>query len=315
MHDATVNLKNHRVQALPDSDVLNGVVVWEPVRSLWFSAMTLFGFVGGILNFSWAAFTIFLFSTALVLLLGHSIGMHRRLIHGSFQCPRLVEYILVYCGALVGLAGPLGLLRTHDMRDYAQRLSRCHDYFGHRQPLWIDAYWQLHCDLRLAHPPILTIESRIAEDSVYRFLEKTWMWQQLPWALLLFWLGGWGFVFWGICARVSTCVFGHWLIGHFAHRNGPMHYEVQGASVQGHNIPFCALITMGESLHNNHHAFPNSAKFGIAAGEWDPGWWFLKILEWLGLAWQLRVPGDLPYRPELKAVVENNLSVGSASLR
>ncbi len=67
-------------------------------------------------------------------------------------------------------------------------------------------------------------------------LERTWMLQQLPIALLLYGLGGWSFVFWGTCARVTAGVFGHWLIGYFAHNHGGMHYEVQGAAVQGHNI-------------------------------------------------------------------------------
>jgi stearoyl-CoA desaturase (delta-9 desaturase) len=81
-----------------------------------------------------------------------------------------------------------------------------------------------------------------------------------------------------------------------------MHFRVRGASVQGFNVPFCSLITMGESWHNNHHAFPGSARLGIAPGQWDPGWWFLRLLEALGLAWQLRTPADLPPRPALVAV-------------
>src|SRR5581483_52213 len=110
----------------------------------------------------------------------------------------------------------------------------------------------------------------------------------------------WGLVFWAVCARVSICVFGHWLIGYFAHREGGKHYEVVDASVQGHNVRFIALLTMGESHHNNHHAFPGSAKLSLMPGEWDPGWWFLRSLESIGLAWNLRTQADLPYRKELR---------------
>jgi fatty-acid desaturase len=299
MHVVPASLKYHRVQPVTDSNVCDGVVKWSPVKSLWFVAMTLFGFVGGALLFTWTAFALFAIFTVLVLLLGHSIGMHRRLIHGSFQCPRWLDRFLVYCGTLVGIAGPFGMLRTHDMRDYAQRQAESHDYFGHRQPAPIDFYWQVHCDLVLARAPQMIIEERINSDRFYIFLERTWMWQQLPWAIFFLWLGGWPLVFWGVCARVSICIFGHWLVGYFAHREGPMHYEVQGASVQGHNVPFSALLTMGESWHNNHHAFPGSAKFGIAPGEWDPGWWLLKVLEHIRLAWELKTPEDLAHRPEL----------------
>lgn len=259
------SLKNHRVQL--GADVENGEVHWEPIRSLWFSAMALGAVVGGALTFSWSAFALFVVTTAFVLLCGHSLGMHRKLIHDSFQCPKWLEYFLVYCGVLVGLCGPLGLLRTHDLRDYAQRQKACHDFFGHRRAPLVDAWWQLHCELRLRRPPEILVEARVAEDPVYRFLQKTWMLQQLPWALLFLAIGGWGWVFWGVCARVTAGVFGHWLIGHFAHRHGDQAHIVEGASVQGYNVPFAALLTMGECWHNNHHAFPGSARLGLYKGE------------------------------------------------
>lgn len=293
------NVKNHRVRAYPGADVCVGRVIWAPAKSLWFTAMTIAGAVGGTLYFSWSAFALFLVTSGFVLLTGHSVGMHRRLIHGSFQCAKWLDYLLVYFGTLVGLAGPLGLLRTHDMRDFAQRLPRCHDYFAHRRSFFVDAYWQLHCDLVLANPPTFLIEPQIERDPVYRFLERTWMLQQLPWAILLFWVGGWGYVYWGVCARVSVCVFGHWLVGYFAHGIDPAKYTIRGAAVQGLNVRFASLLTMGESWHNNHHAFPGSAKLGVSTGEWDPGWWFLKALEYFGLAWKLKTPSDLPHRSEL----------------
>lgn len=294
------SLKNHRVQL--GADVENGEVHWEPIRSLWFSAMALGALVGGALTFSWSAFALFVVTTAFVLLCGHSLGMHRKLIHESFQCPKWLEYFLVYCGVLVGLSGPLGLLRTHDLRDYAQRQKACHDFFGHRRAPLVDAWWQLHCELRLRRPPEILVEARVAEDPVYRFLQKTWMLQQLPWALLFFAIGGWGWVFWGVCARVTAGVFGHWLIGHFAHRHGDQAHIVEGASVQGYNVPFAALLTMGECWHNNHHAFPGSAKLGLYKGEWDPGWWMLLVLQRIGLVWDLKTPADLPVREELRYV-------------
>ncbi|SDY41926.1 stearoyl-CoA desaturase (delta-9 desaturase) [Lysobacter sp. yr284] len=282
--------------------VSDGLVAWEPVRSLWFTAMAAGAVVGGALTFSWGAFALFVVSTAAVLLLGHSLGMHRKLIHDSFECPKWLEYLLVYCGVQVGLAGPLALVRTHDLRDYAQRLPHCHDYLAHRRGFLRDAWWQLHCELRLRAPPKIEIESRIADDRVYRFLQRTWMWQHLPWALGFYALGGWGWVFWGVCARVTAGVFGHWLVGYFAHNHGGMHHEVRGAAVQGRNVRFASLLTMGECWHNNHHAFPGSARLGLYPGEWDPGWWLLRALERVGLVRGLRLPEDLPPREELQCL-------------
>jgi stearoyl-CoA desaturase (delta-9 desaturase) len=234
-----------------------------------------------------------------VLLFGHSLGSHRKLIHDSFACPRWLEYTLVYLGVQVGLAGPLGLLRQHELRDYAQRLPDCHDFLRHGRPFWHDAWWQLVCDLRLVSEPHLVIEPRIAQDRFYVFLERTWMAQQLPWALLFFCWGGWAFVFWGVCARVATGVFGHWIIGWFAHNRGEKHQVVEGAAVQGHNVRWTSLLTMGECWHNNHHAYPGSARLGLRAGEWDPGWWALVALRRVGLVWNLRLPEHLAPRPEL----------------
>ena len=38
------------------------------------------------------------------------------------------------------------------------------------------------------------------------------------------------------------------------------------------NLQWLALLTMGEGLHNNHHAAPTSAKLALARGEFDPAW-------------------------------------------
>lgn len=75
--------------------------------------------------------------------------------------------------------------------------------------------------------------------------------------------------------------------------------SVRGAAVQGRNVRFTSLLTMGECWHNNHHAFPGSARLGLLPGEWDPGWWALLVLRRLGLVRNLRLPCDLAPRPEV----------------
>ncbi|XHS77289.1 hypothetical protein ACFJGW_16400 [Burkholderiaceae bacterium UC74_6] len=71
--------------------------------------------------------------------------------------------------------------------------------------------------------------------------------------------------------------------------------------MQGRNIHFTSLLTMGECWHNNHHAFPGSARLGLYAGEWDPGWWALVLMHRLGLVRNFRLPSGMPVRPELHA--------------
>jgi len=297
--DLPASLQHHRI-VLSDVDrVCRGRVVYSPRKSLWFLGMAMGAIIGGAATLAWQPIALFVTVTASVLLLGHSLGSHRKLIHDSYACPKWLEYAFVYCGVQVGLAGPLGLLRQHELRDYAQRLPRCHDYLRHGRSPWVDAWWQLNCELRLANPPDIRIEARVADEPFYRMLERTWMLQQLPIALLLYWWGGAAFVYWGVCARVTAGVFGHWLIGYFAHNHGAMRYEVRGAAVQGRNIRFTSLLTMGECWHNNHHAFPGSARLGLLPGEWDPGWWTLVLLRRVGLVSSMRLPHDLAHRSEL----------------
>lgn len=226
------------------------------------------------------------------LLLGHSVGFHRRLIHGSFQCPLWLERILVWFGTSVGMSGPSWMIRTHDLRDWAQRQPHCHDYLAHRRPMLIDAWWQIHCRLELRRPPRFEL-GRIGRDPFYIFLERTWMAQQIPIAGLLYLAGGWSFIIWGVCARVSVSVTGHWFIGHLAHRRGPQTWLVEGAGVQAHDVPWAAIPTMGEAWHNNHHAFPGSARIGLYPGQSDWGFVFIRLLERLGLAWDVKTPDTL----------------------
>ncbi len=295
-------LRSPRMYQREDTNALEGVVRWKPGKSLWIGSMTAASLIGGPLTATWGAAALFLASAAVTICLGHSLGMHRRLVHRSYDCPRWVERLFVYFGTLVGLAGPYGIIRQHDIRDWAQRQPACHPYLGHRSSMRRDGWWQLHCELFLKHPPELVLEASVATDPFYRFLERTWMAHQLPWALLFFYLGGIPFVVWGIAVRVTASVTGHWLIGYFAHNAGLRNFHVEGAGVQGYNIQYFGVLTMGEAWHNNHHAFPGSARLGLRTGELDPGWWVLKAMERIGLAWNLRTPETLPLRVNVVAL-------------
>lgn len=296
--------RNERIVETPDTDAVNGKVRWSPGKSLWLGGMALGWLVGGTVYFSWSAVLVFFVASALTLCGGHSIGMHRKLIHDSFACPDWLEKLGVYLGTLVGLGGPFTMMVTHDMRDWAQRQSECHDFFTHRGGILRDAWWQLGCKLHLDRPPGFDFPMRLRDDRFYRFIERTSMAQQLPWVLLLYAAGGWGWVAWGICGRVAISITGHWFIGHLAHNQGHRDWHVEGAAVQGHNVRFCGLITFGECWHNNHHAFPGSAKLGLYKGQLDPGWLVLQIFQFVGLVSSPRLPDSLPPRPELKALAQ-----------
>lgn len=247
---------------VPGADPVAGRVRWDPVHSLWNGGMMLAALVLCPLTATPGAVAVFVVTTGAGLLLGHSLGFHRLLIHRSFACPRWVEYVLVWFGTAVGMSGPFWMIRTHDLRDWAQRQAACHDCLARRRPMPVDAWWQIHCRLELAHPPAFDL-GRAGRDPFHRFLERTWMAQQLPIAAVLFLIGGWPWVVWGVCLRVTASVTGHWFVGHLAHRRGPQSWLVNGAGVQAHDVPWAAIPTMGEAWHNNHHAFPGSARIGL----------------------------------------------------
>ncbi|TBZ18958.1 acyl-CoA desaturase [Rhizobium leguminosarum] len=279
------------------SDPVKGRVVWMPAKSIWIIAMTLIAVIGGPLTFTWSAFAVFILLTAITICLGHSVGMHRLLIHRSFSTHIWIEHFLVYLGTLVGMAGPFGMIYAHDIRDWAQRQRDCHDLYAHRRPFFIDAFWQMHCIVALDHPPRFVPEERERRDRFYRFLEATWMAQQIPLGLALFALGGLPWVVWGIAVRISVS-----LVGHFAHRAGHQGWSVDDVAVQGYNLPRFGLVTFGESFHGNHHAFPDSARLGIEPGQLDLGWYFIRLLARLGLASAIKLPHTVVQRRGLRRV-------------
>jgi stearoyl-CoA desaturase (delta-9 desaturase) len=267
----------------------------------------------GPLYFTWPAFAVFLALSALTLCCGHSVGFHRRMIHRSFKCPKWLEYVMIYLGTAVGMGGPLWTIRTHDMRDWAQRTPRCHDYYAHRAGFCRDAWWYLHCRMELKNPPRFNPGPEILDDPVYRFLQRTAMLQQIPIGIILYLIGGMPFLAWGVFVRVAACTTMHWYISRIAHTKGPQTWTVDGAGMMGHNVALWAIPTMGESWHNNHHAFPASARHGDGESQIDIGFMYIRLLQLLGLAWDVQTPENLPQRRGLRRVDDVGFSVENAA--
>ncbi len=118
------------------------------------------------------------------------------------------------------------------------------------------------------------------------------------WAIQLLWIPFWA-------AGVINGVGHYW---------GYRSYEPQDAST---NISPIGVLIGGEELHNNHHAFPSSAKLSSQWWEFDIGWLYIRILSALGLARIKKiapVPQQLPNKhtidlDTLRAVVINRLHV------
>lgn len=295
-----------------NADALHGRVCWHVSKSLWISLHIAICLVFALPMATPGAIGVFLLLTWLTLLFGHSVGMHRRLIHRTFVCKPWLDGVLIYFGVLVGMAGPFGIIRVHDMRDWAQRLPECHDFFSHRRPLWMDAFWQLHCRFEFNRPPEFHIERQTLNNRWLQLLERTWMLQQLPLATALYLLGGWPWVVWGISARIVVSVVGHWTITYLTHNPGPGNWFVPHAGVQASDRPGLGWLTMGECWHNNHHAFPESARIGFS-GQTDPGWWVIRRLQRIGCVSEVRLPRPETEREDIVRITKATLLQKRAS--
>jgi stearoyl-CoA desaturase (delta-9 desaturase) len=120
------------------------------------------------------------------------------------------------------------------------------------------------------------------------------------WALQMCWIPFWA-------AGVVNGL-GHW----WGYRN----FETADTST---NLTPWAFFIGGEELHNNHHAFPSSAKFALRRFEFDIGWFLISVFRAVGLAKVLRVAPTLDVRPNvnlpdtetLKAVLAHRFHVMS----
>jgi stearoyl-CoA desaturase (delta-9 desaturase) len=93
------------------------------------------------------------------------------------------------------------------------------------------------------------------------------------------------------------------VINGIGHHSGYRNFECEDAS---RNIVPWGFLVGGEELHNNHHAFPASAKFSVRRWEFDIGWFYIRLLETLGLAKVNRVaPEPAHVEPRLSVDLEN----------
>ena len=125
------------------------------------------------------------------------------------------------------------------------------------------------------------------------------MLQQLPVAMGCYLIGGWGWVVWCVAARISVSVIGHWSVTYWCHNPGQQKWHVKYAGVQASNLPGLGLLTYGECWHNNHHAFPESARIGLEPGQTDPAAWIIERFERLGWAFNVGKPRPEQEREDL----------------
>jgi stearoyl-CoA desaturase (delta-9 desaturase) len=97
-----------------------------------------------------------------------------------------------------------------------------------------------------------------------------------------------GILVWGYAGRLIITFHATWLVNSAAHVWGDQNFESDDGSRDNWLI---ALLVGGDGWHNGHHAFPRSARHGLAAPEWaDFNWQVVRALEKAGLAWDVQLP-------------------------
>ncbi|MBV8941806.1 MAG: fatty acid desaturase [Solirubrobacterales bacterium] len=92
-----------------------------------------------------------------------------------------------------------------------------------------------------------------------------------------------GFI-WGALVRIFIVHHVTWSVNSICHFFGRRRFEIEDRST---NVAWLSLVSLGESWHHNHHAFPRSARHGLRWWELDPSGLLISALERVGLAWNV----------------------------
>ncbi|PWU02373.1 MAG: acyl-CoA desaturase [Candidatus Melainabacteria bacterium] len=214
--------------------------------------------------------------------LGITIGYHRLLAHRSFRCPKLVEYFWVFGGYLAMQASPAWWVTVHrahhkhadkELDPHSPKISHFHSYIG----------WLFRQNFDVINPEVLATD--LLKDPVYRFLERgedalQWT-SNILFRVLLFYCFGWK-----ICLLNSLGAFCAFqvplMLNLFCHLPN-LGYRRFATPDQSKNVKWVGLLAAGEGWHNNHHAFPGSARMGFTKSEVDFSWLVISAMRKLGL--------------------------------
>jgi stearoyl-CoA desaturase (delta-9 desaturase) len=115
---------------------------------------------------------------------------------------------------------------------------------------------------------------------------------------------------WGGFARVFLVHHVTWSINSVCHLWGRKEFKTEDES---RNNAFCALFSFGEGWHNNHHAFPTSARHGLRWWQFDITWILICALNAVGLVWDIRTPDARQLEERSAANVAARAAAGAAS--
>jgi stearoyl-CoA desaturase (delta-9 desaturase) len=267
----------------------NIIDIYSDQKMNW--ATTLFmvvfhvGAIAALFFFSWKVLAASVFLYWVATGLGISMGYHRLHTHRAYKLPLFVEHFLATCGCLSLEGGPISWVATH--RIHHQLSDKPGDPHSPRDGTWwAHVGWLLTGESKHNNTRLMSkYAPDLAKDRYYVWLNTYHLVPTAVLAVLLFAIGGWPLVLWGICVRAVFGLHATWLVNSATHLWGGRRFNTRDDS---RNNWWVALITFGEGWHNNHHAHPTSARHGLAWYEFDPTWISIKILRYFGIAKSVR---------------------------
>jgi stearoyl-CoA desaturase (Delta-9 desaturase) len=233
-------------------------------------------------------------SLYLVRMLATTAIYHRLVTHGSYRAPRPVWWVGCLIATASGQMGP-SWWKAHHLQHHrhVDTLLDSHSPLAPRggwRGLWhSQAGWLFS---RNFHPSQLPAD--VEADPVLRWMDRLQALPPLALAWLSWQLGG---LEWLAAYCLSTTLLYHGVasVNSVAHLVGEQPFDTGDAS---RNNRWVALITLGEGWHNLHHGFQASVRQGLTIKNGrvqtlpDPTYRFIRLMERLGWAHDLRVPSD-----------------------
>ncbi|HKU23403.1 MAG TPA: fatty acid desaturase [Terriglobales bacterium] len=250
-----------------------------------FMALFHAGAVAAFFFFTWKALLLAVLLWWISGSLGIGMCYHRLLTHRGYKTPKWVEYGLTICATLALEGGPIFWVATH--RIHHQFSDKEGDPHSPR-----DGKWWSHMGWILIgksmHHDATTLARYVPDLAKDRFQVWITRYHYVPMIVLglaLLAIGGLPFLLWGIFLRTVVGLHATWLVNSATHLWGSRRFATRDTST---NNWIVALLTFGEGWHNNHHAYPTSARHGLKWYEVDLNWYGIRALKLLGLAKQIQ---------------------------
>jgi stearoyl-CoA desaturase (delta-9 desaturase) len=237
--------------------------------------------------FSWSAVAVMFFLYWLTASLGICLGYHRYLTHRGFTAPKWLGYTLIFFGTLACQNGPIKWVGQHRMH-HAGSDTPEDPHSAKKGFWWAHLNWMFNTHSKFDDKQVLRDYTKdFCEDKFYKFLDDYFILVQVAFGFALLAIGGLPWVIWGVFVRLVVTYHSTWLVNSAAHWYGYVTFPLKDDLST--NCWWVGLLAFGEGWHNNHHAFPKSARHGLRPWEIDMTWWALCVLEKLGLAKDIKV--------------------------